>query len=455
MGNGTEWCVPDWIGKQKNYLKVVSEIGKSLSMMSTNRIKNKATSVYRQLNTSISTIDRNARIVFENLTRRHHPVSMIILDDIFPHLSSGFRIAEYNAYLSKFEDAEVHSTGKAFSIINESSGFQEIKNEYVEIFPDFESRVFRYDQKRKLNSEFVYLIFLHNTFGFLDHIEKNHRPFVFTLYPGGGFRLGVEQSDNMLRRIFSSPSFTRVIVTQKVSYDYLVQGDYCPTDSIDLIYGGVLPMRFSSQPKKYYGQDKGTFDICFVANRYSPGGVDKGFDIFIEVARHLSKLSNDIHFHIVGNFAEEDGDLEGVHNIIFYGRQPGSFFNDFYPYMDIILSPNISFILAPGAFDGFPTGACVEAGLSGVAVICTDDLGQNNVFTNEVDIRIVTRSIAEITDTIEEYFQHPSSLYKLAETGQRRFQELFSFETQMNPRFKIIEHVLNNKKVSLDQDGLI
>ena len=32
--------------------------------------------------------------------------------------------------------------------------------------------------------------------------------------------------------------------------------------------------------KKYYRHDKITFDICFVANKYMPGGVDKGFDRF-------------------------------------------------------------------------------------------------------------------------------------------------------------------------------
>jgi hypothetical protein len=33
--------------------------------------------------------------------------------------------------------------------------------------------------------------------------------------------------------------------------------------------------------------------------------------------------------------------------------------------MDLIVSPNVTFVFFPDAFDGFCTGTCIEAGLDG------------------------------------------------------------------------------------------
>ena len=73
----------------------------------------------------------------------------------------------------------------------------------------------------------------------------------------------------------------------------------------------------------------------------------------------------------------------------FYGAQRTEFFPSFYSQMDLILAPNIPFTLLPGAFDGFPPGGCIEAGLSGVAVFCTDVLNQNIAFKDGEELVIV------------------------------------------------------------------
>ena len=44
--------------------------------------------------------------------------SLIILDDFYPHLHSGFRVAEYNYYLNTTKDSVVLSTGSSFRLIN-------------------------------------------------------------------------------------------------------------------------------------------------------------------------------------------------------------------------------------------------------------------------------------------------------------------------------------------------
>ena len=107
-----------------------------------------------------------------------------------------------------------------------------------------------------------------------------------------------------------------------------------------------------------------------------PRGVDKGYDRFIATARILRGRHPEVRFHVVGNFTEEDVEITDLHDCItFYGHRFTPFFPDFTRRMDIILSPNIPFMFKPGAFDGFPTGCCIEAALCGTAVFASDELG--------------------------------------------------------------------------------
>jgi glycosyltransferase involved in cell wall biosynthesis len=167
--------------------------------------------------------------------------------------------------------------------------------------------------------------------------------------------------------------------------------------------------------------------------------VDKGYDTFIKVAKKLSMFNPRIRFHVVGNFSRDDIDVDSLgNNITYYGVQPTTFFPQFYSEMDLILSPNLPFKLAPGAFDGFPTGACTEAGINGVAVFCTDVLNDNLDFTDGEEIVIVTPDPDEITRKIMEYFCEPEKLALLASRGQVRFQEVNNTEKMLRPRFRLL-----------------
>src|SRR3970282_285347 len=103
--------------------------------------------------------------------------------------------------------------------------------------------------------------------------------------------------------------------------------------------------------------------------------------------------------------------------ILFHGRKRTDFFPSFYSGMDIILSPNIPFVLHPGSFDGFPTGACMEAGICGVAVFCSDVLKQNIRFRDGEEIVVVPPDPAEIEETIWRYYRNPDALYRLSARG--------------------------------------
>src|SRR5439155_1311371 len=141
-------------------------------------------------------------------------------------------------------------------------------------------------------------------------------------------------------------------ISQQITERYLRDRQYCAPEQIAFIYGGVFPAdRLApTPPRRYYGEGKDTFDLCFVAHKYMPRGVDKGYDVFIAVAQRLSPAHRDIHFHVVGPFDETDLDVSAIRErITFYGTRATGFFRDFYARMDLILSPNVPFVLFPGS----------------------------------------------------------------------------------------------------------
>jgi len=372
--------------------------------------------------------------------------NVIILDDIFPHLLSGFRIAEFNVYLENIDKCKVFSTSSAFQAVHESRSFEEVKNEYSKLYPSNNKKIIEYTGQ-DIKANLVYAVFLNNIYNFLQQITLYKTPFIFTLYPGGGFRLNQKESDRMLKEVFASPYFRKVIVTTKTTFDYLLNNNFCDKGKIEFIYGVVSQsnvFKIHDFEKKKMLADKSKLDICFVAHKYTHQGKDKGYDIFIKVAKILSKIHKNIFFHVVGTFDESDIDVSDIkNNIIFYKTLKTHEFSKFYQNVDIILSPNSSFILAPGAFDGFPTGACIEAGLNGVALFVSDDLKQNFVFKEDEEIVIISLDPNEIVDKVLYYYNNPERLYSLSEKGKLQIQSIYNLESQMNPRIDIINKAIS------------
>lgn len=357
-----------------------------------------------------------------------------ILDDYFPNLTTGFRISEFNYYLEKFPTSEVIST--RYDMNNA---------EYVSVYPQFAGRVkpfTEFDWTGK-STALYYTVFLGNAYAFYFVYEMFNAPFVFELYPGGSFWINDPEVDAKLIKVLQSPFLKKVIVTQKMTYDYIVNRGYITPDKIAYIYGLVThPQYFgNTPPKKHYGTEKQTFDICFVAHKYMAGGLDKGYHIFIDVCKKLAAAAPNILFHVVGNFDRYDIDITGLENrIIFYGLKDHKFFPDFYSGMDIIVSPNAPFLLIPGkSYDGFPTGCSIDAGLNGVGVFCTDPLNQNAHFEHRNNIFIINLDASTIADNIMEYYRNPQKLYLLSANGQAKFREVFDFEKQMSQRTAVLQ----------------
>ena len=121
--------------------------------------------------------------------------------------------------------------------------------------------------------------------------------------------------------------------------------------------------------------------------------------------------------------------------------------------MDIILSPTRPSVLAKGAFDGFPTGACVEAASCGVAIFSSDPLNLNihyesgqkkSYFNDGEDMIIISLEPEEICEKIGYYYKNYDKLYRLSENGKNSVYRLFGYETQMPIRIKILKEIILN-----------
>jgi len=393
--------------------------------------------------------------------------SLGLFDDRFPNLLTGFQLREFSGCLDAFPDAVVYSFGRDPFHPYDPREFGRSLAGYHALHPGHAGRVRALvpelsDPRHPGDSRQIHLrcadgngrpadfevpqagyaMFAMNAALFRPLFEHFRIPFCFTLYPGGGFLLDDPHSDAALSRLFASPQFRSVIVTQDLTRDYLRSRFGLSDGAMRLIHGGVVPVddyRRHAGPRRRYGIDKDTLDLCFVAKRYTPQGTDKGYDLFIAAARLLAPRFPRLRFHVVGNFGPEVLDVTALAGrITFHGPRPTRWLAGFFAGMDGILSANRPWRIARGAFDGFPTTACVEAGVCGVAVFATDPLGMNRGLRPDGEIVILDEDAGGIADRIASWLADPERLHRLGRDGQAAFLRLFGEEAQLTPR---LEHL--------------
>jgi lipopolysaccharide transport system ATP-binding protein len=371
------------------------------------------------------------------------PADWVILDDFFPNLRTGFRIAEYNALLERFPRLSVHSTLRHFGLH---------QHEYAQLYPELAPRVKKFSSvDLHPPPSFAYLNFINNAFGFLRFLERRKTPFVFTLYPGGGFGIDDAECDAKLDMVCKSPLLKHVIVTQKLTADYLRARH--PGVPSTLVFGCVVnPLYFSEPtvPRSWHGDGKSSFDVCFVAEKYMAQGMSKGYPIFIDAGRRLAAAVPATRLHVVGGFAPEDWPLREIADrVTFHGRLTTANLRDFFAGMDVIVSPNIPFVLHGGHFDGFPTGACAEASLCGVAMVVSDVLGLNTEFEAGEELVLAPPEVDAYTEALLALARDPERLRSVALAGREKSRILYSLERQIHPRIAVIEREARSCSVSL------
>jgi glycosyltransferase involved in cell wall biosynthesis len=395
---------------------------------------------------------------------------LVILDDVFPLPLSAFRYTEYTQYLQHVENSKVYSNGACLKLLGEKRQITDVIAEFDEKCPHMAGRVLPYTPGMNLGqvADLVYFIFLGNARNFKQDLIESNRPFIFTLYPGGSFEPFQEKTNALLREIMALPGFRKVIVTQPFVRDYLINGSFCRSEQIVLIPGVVVPEEFLQNrsaarcaPANRANGDSNvtvaattaapapaapaiatttTTNICFAAFKYLPDGKEKGYDIFINVARRLLSANKDLRFHIVGGFEPGDVDDQDIRPFLnFRGRMTTDELLSFFATMDILISPNRAGVPTVGKFDGFPTGAAVQAALQGVAVFASDSLRQNFYLRDREEIVVTSHSAKEIAELVEIYINDRSKLLSLQEAGRAAFQRLYDFDAQMRPRIQLIQ----------------
>ena len=367
---------------------------------------------------------------------------LVVIDDLFPHSLSPWRTEEYNGYLRNYPTAIVYSSGSSLEYIKETRSFASILAEYFRRYPEMRGRVQVFHPSRKLRGKLGYIMFLHNAYRFLEVVEKNKLPFILQLWPGGNFKIDDPESDRQLALVCKSPYLQHIIATQNITRAYLINKGFFPPEKITYIYGAVLPMTLfldSPQQRLTYPDRKPTLDICFVAGKYMPEGRDKGYDLFIAAAKMLAPQFEKLRFHVVGPYDETDIPVEELAGKIhFYGRRPTEWFLEFYAKMDAIVSPNRSFTLTLGGFDGFPTGCCMEAGAAGVAIFCTDDLKQNTGFTDGEDMVFLEPNAEDVAQKVANYLTNYDRLVALGKGTRSSVRYLFDDKTRLQARLDVI-----------------
>jgi lipopolysaccharide transport system ATP-binding protein len=360
---------------------------------------------------------------------------IIILDDYFPNVLTGFRVAEYNAYLAAFPDLKIYST---------YPDFQAAHSKYSITYPHFSQRISPYNASVTSKTKLVYINFLNNAHRFLDDLEKNHTPFILNLYPGGGFDLNDEISDDKLKRVLSSKLLRHVITTQSVTTDYLKRFTTCCP--VTEIYGVVIDSSIPSDAvNRSNERDTDDLRICFVAQKYMPLGSNKGYPEFIETLCKLYSAGYGFTASVVGNFAPTDINLdqEVRAKIRWLGNLTTAELKVFFSQQDVIVSPNKPFTLSAGNFDGFPTGACVEASLCGVALVCSDPLLLNKHFAHGRDLIICEPNSDAVVEALLPLMQNKSLCRMIGQNGSALCRELFSKQVQIDQRIDIIMRYVN------------
>ena len=369
----------------------------------------------------------------------------LVLDDFFPNLLTGFRVAEYNAHLEAFAQ---------LSVLSSVGDFADQHTEYAQRYPEHTNRVRPYAPGWLAGAGLAYINFLNNAHQFLPALQQHQVPFVFTLYPGGGFGLNEAESDTKLQAVLASPLLQAIIVTQPVTQDYLQRFAAERGMALAAVYriDGVVvnPLYFAADGATRtaaYGAGKDTLDICFVAERYMAQGANKGYPEFIAAAHALAALPG-LRWHVVGGgFTPEEIDVSRLGDRLqFHGRLTTQDLRQFYLGMDLIVSPNQPYRLHPGNFDGFPTGCCVEASLCGVAIMATDALAQNPGYVHDESIVLLdTAAGASLAQQIETHIRrlhtNPAALPRIGQAGQAITKQLNAPERQIGQRQDILRSV--------------
>lgn len=369
-------------------------------------------------------------------------IDLLILDDILPSNLSPWRSYEFDKLCENFPNTRIYYDLSTYKNYNQNKSVKENLDQLTAHYPSLKSKVHKNSFFRNKNCKLVYTIFYNNMCLHFDFIKKNNLDFVFTLYPGGGFVLNNDAIDLKLKTIFNNQGFKKVIVNQYVTQKYLVEKNLCDPSKIALIPG--VPLKIDNYLTTEISKDKTVTNLLFFANKYTKGGLDKGFDIFEKIVDHF-KDNPSYSFFVIGGFSGDDlQNSQLVSKINFLGTLSESEFDVHLKKMHIAISPNRPFILHEGAFDGFPLATSVTSSLYGLVNLMTDYLneGENLNFIDTQHYYKIDETISNTIDVINQLHNDPNLMNQVATEGRNKIISLYSFESQIIPRVNLFNELL-------------
>ncbi|MDR6971587.1 glycosyltransferase [Leifsonia shinshuensis] len=367
------------------------------------------------------------------------PTGVVVLDDIFPDLATGFRVAEFNWLMRRNAVSRVLTTQPLLHQLPP----------YAARYPEFVDRIGHYSKEELAGASLAWMTFLNNAAYYLDDLEETGTPFVVTLYPGGGLYLGDPEAERKLDRVLGSPLLRHVITTQPLVTEHV--RERAPEVPVTEILGVVVSPLYlgpgAGFRTDYYapGSPDGTpaLRLAFAAHKYTEGGRDKGYDLFLDTVRGLRDAGVPLDAHVIGGFSEGDLDVSDLADVLtFHGVLETAELRSAYSTMDLIVSPNRPGVLASHAFDGFPLGSVVEAALCGAGIVATDALDQNRMFMDGRNILIVQPDADDIVHRILELMEAPGGIARLAQAGLSVARRHYGVDSQLWGRLRVMEAAL-------------
>ncbi len=144
---------------------------------------------------------------------------LLILDDMIPCGFSPFRTLEYGHYLSFFNAKLLSLEGWHLWLSNEDFSAAVTK---LAMNSEVKDRIVQFGAGLDAVARLAYVTFLGNAGKLMPFLEARQLPFIFQLYPGGGFKINEADSDKTLQHVVLSPLCRKVIVTQRLTHDYII-----------------------------------------------------------------------------------------------------------------------------------------------------------------------------------------------------------------------------------------
>ena len=374
-----------------------------------------------------------------------HKISanFIIIDDFFPNPLSDWRLREFDNYLDLIPDTKILFIPRTSDSQYFTDKTKFDRDNYYLGKPEHRNKIIDIKRYTILKCNLAYCLFYHNLREAFPYFYRYKISFVFTLYPGGGFKIYNEEFDKELLNYLNSDLCSQVIVNMPFVYDYLTDRLNVNPNKITLIYG--VPIVSPVIKKLEFTKKPEPLRVIFSSHKYMQFGLDKGFDIFNGVAKSLEDNLK-FAFTVVGGFKEDDL-LYSSKNIRFLDELDIEELQFEYSTHDVILSPNRSFVLGNGAFDGFPTGSVMHAGLNGCLMLITDDLDNSTKldFKESHDYYRISCNVTEISNLLVNLEDDREKIRRVAISGREKLSQLLDLENQLMKRNEIIQRYIKNK----------